>query len=146
MKICNCSKCDETNPDMFYRTNKSKCKSCLIKECVIRQRLNPEYQKRQAKYYRDWYARNGRKRSVDYTDIIILWRATHRDSVRTMRKVRRAIEKGLLERPLSCAMCGREKCRINAHHDDCNFPYDVMWLCSSCHKKIHFATISLDKS
>ena len=137
IKEYKCVECGETDLQNFYPRHKSKCKSCQIKERVIAQRLNLNYQERQAKYYRRWYAEKGRKRSFNYQDVIILWKATHQDSIKTSRLVMKAIKKGLLERRLECAICGREKCLINAHHNDYNFPYDVMWLCSSCHKKTH---------
>lgn len=137
MKVHNCSKCGETDPGKFYGESKSKCKSCSNKEQVIAHRLNPEYSKKQAIYYSRWYAERGRKRSPNYQDVIILWQATHQDEIKARRKVIKAIKQGLLDRPLKCSMCGRERCRINGHHNDYDFPYDVMWLCSSCHKKLH---------
>jgi len=137
MKLYNCSKCGETNPEKFYKGTKSKCKACKIKEAVIVHRLNPEYQRKQAEFYKEWYAKNGRKRADNYQDIIVLWNAKHQSEIKVGRKVAKAIRQGLLERPLWCVICGRSQCRINAHHNDYDFPYDIMWLCSSCHKKIH---------
>ena len=132
-----CFTCGETNPHKFYRRAKGQCCSCRSKAQVIAHRLNPEYQKRQAIYYRQWYALHGRKRNANYQDVIILWQSTHQDSLKVKRLVLKSIKQGLLERPLECAMCGRERCRINAHHNDYDFPYDIIWLCSSCHRIIH---------
>ena len=136
-KPYNCSSCGETNPENFYTRSKSKCKTCAIKETVIAHRNNPRYQEKQAKYYRRWYEENGRSRSPEYKDIIILWQARHPNAGKIKEKVNKAIRQGLLERPLRCDMCGRVQCRINAHHNDYNFPFDIIWVCSSCHKKIH---------
>jgi len=136
-KPCNCSKCGETEPEKFYRRRKTICKSCQIKETVIAHQLNPQYQERQTAYYKQWYAENGRNRRPEYKDIILIWQARHPDAVKARIKVAKAIKEGLLERPLRCAKCGKSNCRINGHHDNYSFPYEVLWLCSSCHKKIH---------
>lgn len=53
-------------------------------------------------------------------------------------KVKRAVEKGILIRPDTCERCGR-RWKTIAHHSDYDKPFDVMWLCSSCHMKIHRA-------
>ena len=134
-----CSKCGETKPDRFYKGSgsKSKCKACAIKETMARRKLDPEYSEKQAAYYERWYKEQGRERKPDYGDVIILWQARHPNAGKVARKVARAIQNGLLERSLICSMCGRNKTRINAHQNDYNFPFDIMWLCSSCHKKIH---------
>lgn len=50
---------------------------------------------------------------------------------------------GTLVRPDACEQCGfvgRHSRDIHGHHDDYAKPLDVRWLCSSCHKKHHFAT------
>ena len=55
-----------------------------------------------------------------------------------MAIVRKAIRRGLLKRPNKCSMCGKES-RTHGHHNDYNSPLDVLWLCASCHKKIHLS-------
>ena len=141
MKPYKCSTCGETKPDKFNHNMKGKCRSCQNKERVITQRLNPEYQKKQAKYYKQWYAKYGRKRAGNYGQVIFLWRKNHRDEVNISQRVRTAIKNGQLERPLVCAFCGKVG-RINAHHDDYNLPFDITWVCSSCHKKLHLQEVA----
>ena len=141
MKEYKCTRCGETNLEKFYTSKtyrtKNRCKSCMNKERVIQHRNSPKSQERQARYYKKWYAENGRKRESNYTDVILLWHKTNQDKVKIGLQVRGAIKRGLLERPLTCEICGRTNCRINAHHKDYDLPFDVMWICSSCHKKIH---------
>ena len=54
--------------------------------------------------------------------------------------VRRAIEKGLLTRPIYCSQCGERDKRgrdgrttIQGHHVDYTKPLVVEWLCAKCH-------------
>jgi hypothetical protein len=50
--------------------------------------------------------------------------------------IEKAREKGIITRPDSCERCGNW-CKPLAHHNNYNYPLDVVWLCSSCHKIIH---------
>lgn len=64
--------------------------------------------------------------------------------VRAHNLVHRAVVAGLIVRP---ERCENPTCRsdggpnkhaaIEAHHDDYNRPFDVRWLCKSCHTKWH---------
>lgn len=134
-----CIECGEKRPEKFYPYKKSRCKACYSKRQMALYyptRNKKKIAEYRAKYYREWYRRNGRKRVRGYQDTVILWRNNHPESCQVAILVRAAINKGLLKRPSECAMCGGGG-RINAHHKDYNFPYDIMWLCSSCHKKVH---------
>ena len=50
--------------------------------------------------------------------------------------VDRAIRNGQMERLPYCQICG-QICKTEAHHNDYKFPFDVIWLCSSCHSQYH---------
>lgn len=56
--------------------------------------------------------------------------ATERRSVR--RKVQTAREKGEIERPLFCELCGSSG-PLEAHHRDHSEALGVSWYCSACH-------------
>lgn len=61
---------------------------------------------------------------------------------RAHQEVMKAVARGRLIRPDDCEACGyvgRATRDIHAHHDDYSKPLDVRWLCSSCHKRHHFA-------
>lgn len=51
-------------------------------------------------------------------------------------KLHEAIETGDIIKPRKCGMC-REKKEVQGHHKDYCKPYDVIWVCSACHGKIH---------
>lgn len=72
------------------------------------------------------------------------YRGGWRSSDRAQNKMEKAIEKGLLVHPDRCEECGRKPKRgrdgrslIQGHHDDCNFPLLVRWLCQPCHHEWH---------
>ena len=52
-------------------------------------------------------------------------------------KVLRAIKKGFIVRPNICSKCNNEDF-ILAHHEDYDKPFNIIWLCNSCHRKQHF--------
>lgn len=47
-----------------------------------------------------------------------------------------AIRDGRLVRPNACSQCGKT-CKPEAHHPDYSKPFDVIWLCRSCHCRLH---------
>jgi len=47
-----------------------------------------------------------------------------------------ATKLGKIQRPTHCQMCGVE-CITNGHHSDYLKPYDVLFVCDSCHGKLH---------
>lgn len=49
---------------------------------------------------------------------------------------RNAIAAGKIIKPEICSMC-KEKVKIEGHHQDYSKPFDVIWLCKSCHWKFH---------
>lgn len=48
-----------------------------------------------------------------------------------------ALRHGDLVRPKSCQLCNNPSNKINAHHKDYSKPFDIIWLCYSCHRKQH---------
>lgn len=50
------------------------------------------------------------------------------------RRLNYAVSAGWLKR-MPCMICGVEK--SHAHHEDYNFPLDVVWLCGFHHKERH---------
>lgn len=87
-------------------------------------------------YYKEWYRKNGRKRSVDYAEAIAEWKKNHPEAVKAKRQFWWAVRTGAVSKPLSCQVCGRET-RLSGHHADYRQPLVVLWVCSSCHKKVH---------
>jgi hypothetical protein len=56
--------------------------------------------------------------------------------LKTWRVTSNAIRNGKLVRPSSCSSC-KCLCKPEAHHENYEKPLDVIWLCRSCHCKLH---------
>jgi hypothetical protein len=50
-----------------------------------------------------------------------------------------ALKKGELHPAEVCEQCGAKPTQqnLNGHHDDYSKPFEVRWLCASCHAKLH---------
>lgn len=170
-----CNKCGEAkSPKDFYPYKKSRCKECLkrktrawyknnpqkakkssalwrknhpqrIKELHAKYRANPDYKKKQAEFYRQWYAENGRQRAENWQDIITLWCRLNPKSRKAYDKVAHALKTGELKKPIHCSRCGVER-KLLGHHDDYELPLEVKWLCYSCHKKLNHFLLLTPKS
>jgi hypothetical protein len=60
-------------------------------------------------------------------------------------KVRRALETGKLIKPDKCSYCKIPNVisRLHGHHESYEKPLEVIWLCPSCHYKLHKGIITL---
>lgn len=87
-------------------------------------------------YYKEWYAKNGRNRANNYQDCIKEWVAENPHKVVAMRKARWAIKTNKIKKQDKCSKCNMNKKTV-AHHEDYTKPLDIIWVCHSCHKKIH---------
>lgn len=58
----------------------------------------------------------------------------NRHEVRVQTNI--AIDKGLIVQAENCESCGETE-KIETHHDDYNYPFDIRWLCKQCHASWH---------
>ncbi len=56
--------------------------------------------------------------------------------VRAQAAVKQAIASGKMKRGTHCFAC-TATVNIDAHHEDYDEPLEVIWLCRSCHQKLH---------
>lgn len=96
---------------------RSQCKRCMKDQ---REKMRPYYQGwRKQGHVAEWYKAYAKRR----------WRTDTKKA-----KARNAV-RSLDRKP--CEVCGAEK--AEAHHQDYDFPLDVMWLCRRHHIEWHLA-------
>lgn len=64
------------------------------------------------------------------------WRMRNKEKAACHQQVVRALKKGKIKKPETCLMCGKND-KLHAHHSDYKKPLEVVWVCPSCHRKIH---------
>lgn len=108
-----------------------KCKECTKKDVLTRARLHSDkikaYERIRSKTEK---RKNSRKVYVKK------YRQEHPERTRIYTAVERAIRKGVIVKPNNCCICGVET-KLYAHHPNYNDPFNVIFMCQSCHKKIH---------
>ena len=77
-----------------------------------------DYKERTNKHKREHYRRNKEKKAANVL-------------------LKRAVDRGDMERPINCPICGSGERTIHGHHDDYTKPLDVTWCCPKCHGEIH---------
>jgi len=96
----------------WYQNNKEHVKA-VQKEFLAK----PE-----TKVYRSQYMRDYRKSDPARKD--------------AHQKLTYAVKRGRVTKPDYCQQCG-EKGWLHGHHPDYSEPFNVQWLCVSCHKSVH---------
>jgi hypothetical protein len=58
-------------------------------------------------------------------------------------KTKMAVKRKLIIKPDTCDLC-KQHTKIEAHHEDYDKPYEVIWLCRRCHIDVHrkFSTVN----
>ena len=64
------------------------------------------------------------------------FRKNHPEKYKAHLLFSQAMEEGKIIKSKFCWLCDKV-CETEAHHYDYLKPYDVVWLCSECHHKVH---------
>jgi ferredoxin len=101
------------------------CRRCYIWDY---KRRHPEYVVNITAHTRLYYRRNreSEKRRT------IMFKASKPERMRCYNIIHANLHNGTLFRPDYCTNCGKH-CRPDSHHYDYSRPYDITWLCRSCH-------------
>lgn len=151
METKKCTMClEQKGLDQFHKRSKSrdglcfKCKDCDRRVGIERYAMlissDPLYNSKRWFANRDSnrakarlkYVKNKEKNdaySKEYYE-----KNKHKTHARSL--VRTALYRGDLVRKSICEVCKIKPAR-EGHHPDYTKPLEVMWLCNSCHKRIH---------
>lgn len=144
-----CNRCNISKPETgFYDSNLNTCKECLKEKSRLyrknnldkvrkydrergktqkRKQANISYQEKQKiKDPEDW--RERRKKACNK------YRSNNRHKANAHQKLERAVKSGQVKKE-PCRVCGDTK--SEAHHEDYNYPLNVIWLCDKHHKEAH---------
>jgi hypothetical protein len=105
------------------------CKVCHKRRMKERRLTNPYVQE----YDRERYHDPARKART--AEIAQRWAAQNPEARRAQYAVNNAVRDGRLKK-MPCALCGSEN-NIQGHHKDYGRPLDVVWLCATCHHRVH---------
>lgn len=131
-----CFKCEITKPlNEFYKHAQmadghlNKCKDCKKSESTKNRWDN-------INRYREYdIARSKQPHRLELSsNQSKKWRSEDRRRSYAHVKVARALKNGTLQKQ-NCCRCQSPK--TIAHHEDYDFPLDVVWLCQPCHKQRH---------
>lgn len=141
-----CKSCEgEFSVDGFYASNLRTCKECTKAKVRKNRAEKAEYYRAyDRKRYRDCDKRkSAAKRSANSPSglrsrakSLARIKSENPEKFKARNKVNNAIRNGKIERGTECHFCGGSE-RLQAHHEDYDHPLDVVWLCASCHGKLH---------
>lgn len=138
-----CKRCKEAkHPSQFYKLKTMKdglnaeCKECTKDRQRIRRIQNP-----------DRAREIDRKKYLNRKSKALQWcreyKEKHKDNPEYIRRRKanyamgNAVRDGRLAKPDRCEACGNAG-RIEGHHPDYDKPLEVNWLCSPCHRRVHY--------
>lgn len=123
-----CKECIKKNVRNHYYKNIDVIRESERKRYQKRKN-NPEYKKRVKETLRLWY-KNNRARANELNKAYYKRHGLPRN---INRKLSESI-------PNNCEICNVEKSKVFAlhgHHENYSKPFNVKWICPSCHGKLH---------
>lgn len=96
---------------------------------------NPDYHRQ---YGKEYYQAN----SEAIKSSMIEWADDNPEKVVAQNALKVQIRNGSIIRPELCSACGNTGV-MAGHHKDYTKPLEIIWLCRSCHKRVHAGTLSL---
>lgn len=153
-----CNECKEDKPKEGFSGKRRVCRTCVNAQIranyknvaanlskrrkEIRGENKEEFNKKARERYwrnRDQLLEKARERpSYGKFDLerARSYRLNNLDKARARQAVVRALKNGRLIKPTRCSLCNSEE-KLDAHHADYERHLDVVWVCRTCHKKLH---------
>ncbi len=95
------------------------------------------FKKKNPTYIKDYFKKYKNKNPFYLIEYHARYRKEHPLEERARRTKQYEIKSGKCERPEKCSLCNKIG-KICGHHSDYSKPLDVVWLCGSCHRKLHY--------
>ncbi len=132
MKRCYRCKIDKKHKDFFVSKTSRDGLKTYCKTCTVEYNSSYGSQHKKNKYKTDESFREKKKKEVRDR------RKKSPEKMRARSVFSKHVVAGKIIRPKVCSHCKRsDKKRIEGHHEDYIKPFDVIWLCTSCHQKLH---------
>ncbi len=143
-----CFKCGETKSvDAFYRHKAmadghlGKCKECTKSDAAAVRNAKIEHYQSYDRQRASLPHRVKVRAEYDAAHPEVLRRAKDKwnnnpEKRRAHILLYKARRSGKINKPSICSSCDNGG-KIHAHHRDYSKPLDVVWLCASCHAKLH---------
>lgn len=141
-----CKKCGEQSQGEFYASQSAECKKCTRSRVKKNRELNSEYYKEFDRNRTDKPERIALRKSVAER-----WKKDPELKKRHNEQKKKWLEKNKIKRAAHiicgnaiksgklmkqpCVICGDDK--SDAHHEDYNYPMDVIWFCKKHHGERH---------
>lgn len=61
----------------------------------------------------------------------------HAEEQYARNRFREVFQRGLIPKPALCMICETKTTDLEAHHSDYAYPLAVIWVCTSCHTRVH---------
>lgn len=113
-----------------------------------RKKWNTEYRKRNKEKFQEYDKKRwlDKKEKYGFKDRghrkpLSEWISSYKDKkLRARDLLVRAVRLKRISKPLECSQCKKKynnKRSIQGHHEDYDKPFEIIWLCPSCHYKFH---------
>lgn len=148
-----CKDCERINKKKYYKKNRGTIlakkkryhnqnqKKIALKNKKYREENRDELNKYRREYYIEHkeelriYQKEYRKTNKAKENQR-KYKAKETEKVKCRDKLRLAVRRGKIKKPKFCSICYRTDCIIDGHHEDYSKPYEVVWCCRFCHKKL----------
>lgn len=120
----------ERNKDARYKKHLEWLDKNKDKKREYGRRWRLKYKEKNKQRLKDWGSSENGKRF--YKE----WGLKNREKTKAHYIFNKAIELGLVIRPQKCSLCG-VKCKPQGHHNDYSKPFEVVFVCHSCHSSLN---------
>lgn len=121
----------------YKRRKRAEDPDFYKKQRLRRMETNPEFSELMSKCSRDWRRRELAKDPDFYRKERIRKMEVGPVKLKARNALQQAVRSGKIVRPDACSSCGVTGSAIHGHHEDYEFPLEVIWLCFKCHNAVH---------